>query len=97
MPTYISLMNWTDQGIRDFKGTVDRAKAAREMAERMGGSLKEIYWTMGEYDLMTISEFPDDETGMAFLLSIGSLGNIRTTTLQAHTEGQISEIISRLG
>ena len=97
MPTYISLINWTDQGIGNFKESVNRAKAATELAERMGGNLKEIYWTVGPYDIVTVADFPDDETETAFLLALGSQGNIRSATLRAYTAEQMTGIIGKVG
>ena len=97
MPTYISLINWTDQGIRGSKETVDRANAAKELAQRMGGAFTSIYWTVGPYDVVSVVEFPDDETVTAFLLAIGAQGNIRTTTLRAYTADQMTAIIGKLG
>jgi uncharacterized protein with GYD domain len=96
MPTYISLINWTDQGIRDFKETVSRAQAATELAGRMGGQLQHIYWTVGPYDIVTVADFPDDETGTAFLLALGSQGNIRTTTLRAYDADTVTGIIGKV-
>ena len=96
MPTYISLINWTDQGIRSAKDTVDRAAAAAKAAEGMGGKLRDVYWTVGSYDLVTIGEFPDDATGTAFLLALGAQGNIRSTTLRAHNSDEMSEILKKL-
>ncbi|MEJ3744832.1 GYD domain-containing protein [Actinomycetes bacterium KLBMP 9797] len=97
MPTYISLINWTDQGIRSAKETNDRSRAAAELASRMGGELKTIFWTVGPYDLVAISEFPDDETGTAFLLAIGSQGNVRTTTMRAYNADEIAGILAKVG
>lgn len=97
MPTYISLINWTDQGIRTFKGSVDRSKAAAELAERLGGNLKEVYWTVGPYDLVAVAEFPDDETDTAFLLALGSQGNVRTVTLRAYNAEQVTGIMEKIG
>lgn len=97
MPTYISLVNWTDQGIHNTNQTVERAEASKELARRMGGSITEIYWTVGPYDLVSIAEFPDDESGTAFLLAIGSQGNIRTTTLRAYKADEMTGIIQKLG
>jgi uncharacterized protein with GYD domain len=97
MPRYISLVNWTDQGIRNFKATPDRANAARDLAGKMGGKLDEIYWTVGPYDLVVVTEFPDDETGTAFLLALGALGNVRTTTLRAFNTEEIARVISKAG
>jgi uncharacterized protein with GYD domain len=96
MATYISLLNWTDQGIRNFSETVQRADAAKALAQRMGGSLTSVYWTVGQYDLMTVADFPDDETGTAFLLALGSQGNVRSTTLRAYNAGEVAGVISKL-
>jgi uncharacterized protein with GYD domain len=95
MSTYISLINWTEQGVQGFKDTVARAKAATDLAAKMGGELKSIYWTVGEYDIITVAEFPDDQTGTAFLLKLGAQGNVRTKTLQAHTADEMTEIIAK--
>lgn len=97
MPKFISLINWTDQGIRNFKGSVDRANAAGQIAEKLGGKMTDIFWTLGQYDVVAISEFPDDETGEAFLLAIGAQGNVRTTTLRAFDAEEFSRIVSRAG
>jgi uncharacterized protein with GYD domain len=96
MPTYISLLNFTDQGIRTVKETIQRADSAAELAQQNGGSLQ-VYWTVGPYDLVAILEAPDDESATAFLLEVGSRGNIRTTTLRAYDRDQMSGIIQRLG
>jgi uncharacterized protein with GYD domain len=96
MPTYISLMNWTDQGVRTAKETLDRSSAATALAESMGGKIKDIYWTNGPYDIVTVAEFPDDATGTAFLLAAGSQGNIRTTTLRAFDRDEVAEILQKL-
>jgi uncharacterized protein with GYD domain len=97
MPTYISLINWTDQGIRNSKETVDRANAAKELAQRMGGALTSVYWTVGPYDIVSVTDFPDDESATAFLLAVSAQGNIRTTTLRAYTADEMTGIIGRLG
>jgi uncharacterized protein with GYD domain len=93
---YIMLLRWTDQGIRNFKDTTRRADAAKREAERIGGKLT-LYWTFGEYDLVCILEAPNDEAAMEFGLKVGSLGNVRTTTLRAFTEEEIAKIIGKLG
>ena len=97
MPTYVSLINWTDQGIRTVKETVDRAARFEELAQKHGASLERTYWTVGPYDIVAIIEAPDDESATALLLEGSSLGNIRTTTLRAYDRDQISGIIQRLG
>jgi uncharacterized protein with GYD domain len=96
MPTYISLLNFTDQGIKTVKETIQRADSAAELAQKQGGSLQ-VYWTVGPYDLVAILEAPDDESATAFLLEAGSRGNVRTTTLRAYDRDQMSGIIQRLG
>jgi uncharacterized protein with GYD domain len=96
MPTYISLINWTEQGIRAGKETLDRASAAAALAESMGGKLKDTYWTVGQYDVVTVAEFPDEATGTAFLLAVGSQGNVRTTTLRAFNRDEVAEILQKV-
>ena len=97
MAQYISLVNWTDQGIRNYKDTLDRAGAARAAAEQLGGKITSIVWTVGEYDLVVQSEFPDDQSATAFLLRLGALGNVRTTTLRAFGEDEVASIIAKAG
>lgn len=82
MARYVSLLNWTDEGVKNIAGTVDRAEAAKKMVADMGGSL-DVYWTMGQFDMIAISEFPDDETAVAFLAQLASLGNVRSQTMRA--------------
>jgi uncharacterized protein with GYD domain len=97
MPSYISLINWTEQGAKAFKDTSKRADAAKAAAKRLGGSLRTIYWTLGAYDIVAIAEFPDDETATAFMLTLGSEGNVRTETLRAYDPKEIAGIIAKLG
>ena len=95
MPTYISLVNFTDQGIRNFKDTPKRAQAFKDMVEQMGGKLIGIYYTMGAYDAVVITEAPDDETATAAALKGSSLGNVRTTTLRGFDLEEIEKIIQK--
>ena len=97
MPTYISLGNWTEQGIRNVKDAGKRIDAARQMMKDAGGELKAFYMTMGTYDLVTIVEAPSDEVVGKILLTIGGLGNIRTTTLRAFSEAETRKILASLG
>jgi uncharacterized protein with GYD domain len=97
MPTFISLINWTEQGVANFKDTVARSADARNAAAAMGGQIKDIYWTVGAYDLVTVAEFPDDETATAFLLALSSRGNLRTTTLRAFGADEMTRIIGKVG
>jgi uncharacterized protein with GYD domain len=96
MPTFVSLINWTEQGIATFKDTVVRAADARNAATAMGGQIKDIYWTVGQYDLVTVAEFPDDETATAFLLALSSRGNLRTTTLRAFGDDEMTRIVGKV-
>ena len=97
MPTYVALISWTDQGIRNVRDTVERTDRASELAQKYGARLEQIYWTVGPYDLVGILEAPDDETATAFVLRSSSEGNIRTTTLRAFDREEMSRIIERLG
>jgi uncharacterized protein with GYD domain len=97
MPTYISLLNFTDQGIRTVRDTVDRTDRATELAEKHGARLVQTYWTVGPYDLVVVLEAPDDESLTAFLLEVGSAGNVRSTTLRAYNREEMAGIIDRLG
>jgi uncharacterized protein with GYD domain len=96
MPTFVSLLNWTDQGVANFKNTVSRSEDARRAAAGMGGTIKEIYWTVGQYDLVTVADFPDDASATAFLLALSSAGSVRTTTLRAFDAAEIGQIIAKV-
>lgn len=97
MPIYISLVNWTDQGIRDFKDSVARASATGGLVESLGSKILQLYWTVGPYDLVAIFESPDDETSAAAGLAIGSRGSVRTTTMRAFNREEMERIIAKTG
>jgi uncharacterized protein with GYD domain len=97
MPTYVSLFNWTDQGIRNVRDTVQRYERSQELQDKHGVSLEVIYWTIGPYDIVAIAEASDEESITAFLLELASAGNLRTTTLRAYDRGEMSRILDRLG
>ncbi len=97
MPTYVVLMNWTDQGIKTVRESVQRRDQAGALAEKHGARIEEVYWTVGPYDLVTIVEAPDDESATAMLLDLGTAGNLRTTTLRAYDREEMSGILGRLG
>jgi len=98
MPSYVCLFNWTDQGVKNVRDTVERVDKASKLAEeKYGVRLGEIYWTVGSYDLVSIFEAPDDQSVSAFLLELGSVGNVRSTTLRAYDREEMSGIIERLG
>ena len=96
MPTYISLINWTDQGIRTVKDSPKRLDAAKKALKEMGAELKAFYMTQGSYDAALILQAPNDEMLAKFLLKIGSAGNVRTTTLRAYPEDEYRKIIAAL-
>ena len=96
MATYISLLRFTQQGIKTIKDSPGRIDAARKAYQAQGASLKAIYLTMGQYDLVTISEAPNDEAVAKLTLALGSLGNIQTETLRAFTEDEYRKIIAAL-
>jgi uncharacterized protein with GYD domain len=97
MATYVVLLNFTDQGIRNVKQTVDRARAFKASAERFKATVRDLYWTQGAYDLVAIVEAPDEKTGMALLLTLCSLGNIRSHTLRAYSSDDMKDIIAKMG
>jgi uncharacterized protein with GYD domain len=96
MPTYVVLVNWTEQGLKNVKHTTERTDSGGEIAQKHGLKLEQAYWTAGPYDMVTIFEAPDEEALSAHLLEIGSLGNVRTTTLRAYDEQEMSAILQRL-
>lgn len=96
MPYYIFLVNWTDEGIKNIKDSPKRAAAAREAIEKAGGKWHGLYYTFGQYDMVLITECPNDEATMFVSLAIGRLGSVRTTTLKAFPEAEAAKIIEKL-
>jgi uncharacterized protein with GYD domain len=96
MSTYVVLAQFTDQGIKTVKNSAQRAGQAAEMAKAFGCEMKQIYWTIGEYDIVTVIEAPSQESLMAFGLALGSQGNIRTQTLPAVSKDEFSAIVAKL-
>ena len=96
MATYVSLIQFTDQGIRAIKDTVKRGDAAIAEAEKMGMKIVEEFWTMGAYDVVVFFEAPDDETMSAFTLKIGALGNVKSHTLRAFRRKEMEAILAKI-
>ena len=96
VPKYVTLYNWTDQGVKSAKDTVNRYQAAKQLVESRGGKIETILWTVGPYDLVTVADFPDDETGTAVALQLASTGNLRSTTMRAFDEGEMKGIIAKM-
>ena len=98
MPIYVTLFNWTDQGIRNVKETIARVDSGVQVGEQKYGlRLRDLYWTVGPYDIVAEFEAPDEQSLSAFLLELGSLGNVRSTTLRAYDREQMGGILERLG
>jgi uncharacterized protein with GYD domain len=97
MPTYVALINWTEQGIKNFRDTTQRAEEFSRLVEGSGGKVRELLWTVGTYDIVAVADFPDDEAAAAALLRVGSGGNIRSNTLRAFGADQMAGIIRRAG
>jgi uncharacterized protein with GYD domain len=95
MANYIALLSWTDQGVKAYGNTIDRAEAAGELAEKFGATLKELYWTLGPYDVVGILDAPDDESATAFALALSSQGNVRTDTMRAFDTAEMRQIVNR--
>jgi uncharacterized protein with GYD domain len=98
MPTYVVLINFTDQGTRNVKQTTQRTDHGGEIAHKRGLKLEQAYWTVGPYDMVGVFEAPEEEAMSAHLLQISStMGTIRTTTLRAYDEQEMSAILQRIG
>jgi uncharacterized protein with GYD domain len=96
MATYVVLSVFTDQGIKGAKDTLKRADAFKKMAKTFGVTVKEIFWTQGRYDIVTVIESPDELSATALTLSVGALGNLRTESLRAFSAGEMTKIVSKM-
>lgn len=96
MATYIALVNFTDQGIRDIKASPGRVEAAKKLLNDLGGEMGQIFLTMGSHDAVFLMDLPDDAAAARFALTLGSFGNVRTNTLKAIPEDEYVEIIASL-
>ena len=95
--TYIVLSDWTQQGVANFHDSVDRYQAGLSHLDAMGVSVKDIYWTLGNHDMVSVVDAPDGETLAAALLKLASLGNFRTTTLRALSADEMRAVIAKAG
>ena len=95
MATFISLVNFTDQGIRNVKDSPGRFEAFRAMAEKVGVKIKDVYWTVGSYDIVVISEGSGEDV-IAALLKVSSLGNVRTQTLRGFGPDEMKQILAKI-
>ena len=97
MPSYVCQLNWTEQGARNAADTLGRAADFRALVERLGGKIRENLYTIGDCDVVIVSEFPDDETEATAMLHLATLGNVRTRSMRAFTDEEAAAIIRRLG
>jgi uncharacterized protein with GYD domain len=97
MATYIILGQFTEQGIKNVKDTTRRAQALKDMAKKFNATVTALYWTLGRFDVAAIVDAQDDESMNALLLSLGTLGNVRTQTLRAFSADEMGRILGRLG
>ena len=95
MPTYVTLITWTDQGVKNFRDTTKRAAEFASQVEAHGGKVRELLWTVGQYDLMTVVDWPDEESSVAALLMTAAAGSVRTNTLRAYSAQEVDGIIAR--
>ena len=95
MATYISLLNLTEQGVRNIKQSPERAEAFKAAAAKLGVTVKSLYYTVGNYDLVTVTEGPDDAM-LTLLAQVGSMGNVRTQTLRAYSIDEMKTALSKM-
>lgn len=96
MATYVTLVSWTEQGVKNAQDTTRRAREFSGDVERRGGKVLGLYWTQGRYDIVAIVDFPDEQAAMAELLALGRIGNVRTETLRAFSESEMEQIIQKV-
>lgn len=96
MPTYLIQSQWTDQGIRNVKESAKRLDLGKKKLKEMGGEIKAVYLTTGAYDMLAVAEAPTDAILAAYVLWLGSQGNLRTQTVKAFTEDEYRSIVGQL-
>ncbi len=95
MATYLLLGSFTDQGLRAVKDTTKRADDVRALAKKMGVTVKDIYWTLGQHDVLVIIDAPDETAATALSLSVGVLGNVRYQTIRAFSAAEADKVLGR--
>ena len=96
MPTYISLLSYTQKGIENMKESPARLQEARQAAAAAGGEIKQFFLTLGQYDAIVVSEAPSDEAYATHIMAIAAAGAIRSQTLRAFTEDEYRKIVAAL-
>ena len=97
MAMYVVLVNFTDQGVRNVKDSTKRAEAFKELAKSSGATVKDLYWTLGQYDIVATVDAPDDMAITALGLTLAKAGNVRTQTLRAFSQAEMGSILSKVG
>ena len=96
MPVYLTLFKWTDSGVKNIKDAPARMAEGRKTVEHFGGKVHGLYAIIGDYDLFSVTEWPNDEAATTAALAISSRGNVRTTTMRGYTEAEFAEIAKKL-
>ena len=96
MVAYVVLANFTDQGVRNAKESMKRAEAFKDLAKTFGVTVREIVWTQGRYDVVTIVDAPDESSFMSLALSLAKLGNVRTELLRAFSAAEMTKIVGNM-
>lgn len=97
MATFVTMIKFTEQGVKSIGETTRRSASFKALAKTMGVKVGEIYWTLGAYDGLAVFEAPDDETATALMLQLGSQGNVHTTTTRAFTAAEMDKVLSKMG
>ena len=97
MATFVSTIKFTEQGMKQIAETCRRAEAFKNSAEKMGASVKDVYWTPGPFDGLIVFEAKDEETATALMLQLGSQGNVHTQTQRAYDAAEMQNIVHKLG
>ena len=96
MATYIAFGNFTDHGIRYAKDSPKRKEEFKEMAKKLGVTVKDVYWTLGHFDIVLIMEAPDDAVAAELGLNLGRLGNVRTETMRAFGPSEVTKLLEKM-
>jgi uncharacterized protein with GYD domain len=96
MPTYVLLVDWTEQGAQAVEQTVERLEEGRKLGETFDCKLEHVWWTQGSHDMVSVITAPDEQAMVAYTLAVARLGNLRTTTMRAWSADEMREIIGRL-
>lgn len=90
------MLTWTEQGVRNIKDTLNRAKKARESFSAKGAKLIDIYWTLGQFDLVIVFEAPDDEMATRLLMGLSMQGNVRSSTMRAFNDKEMERVMGSM-